>query len=122
MSFRLKIILILLILLFVLNIFRCIKSNKISIKYSLIWLFSCFFMIAIILIPNLLESISKILGFELISNMIFLIAIIVLFIVSFYFTVILTMQHSKITTLIQETSIIKSELQQLENKINSKEK
>jgi hypothetical protein len=69
-------------------------------------------MIVSVIIPNLIETISNLLGFETPSNMIFLVAIIVLLYISFTLTVIASRQSSKIRLLIQELSILKGKIDQ----------
>lgn len=115
MEFRLRLILTVAILLFILIMISFIKKDNISIKYSLVWLISAVLSIVVILIPNLLEFLSGLLGFELVSNMIFMIAIAVLFVISFSFTIIVTRQTQRIRLLIQEISMLKSRIEVLES-------
>lgn len=119
MERRLGLILALVIFLFILVIINFIKKDNISIKYSLIWLGSGILMIIAIMIPNFLDKISHLLGFELVSNMIFMIAIIILLAISFSFTIIVSRQTQKIRLLIQEVSLMKSRVEELE-KIKNK--
>ncbi len=114
MELRLRFSLIIAIIFFVIIMIAFIKKDNISIKYSLIWLASCLISIIIILVPQFLERLSKILGFELASNMIFMIAIGVLFAISFSFTIIVSKQTQKIRLLIQEVSMLKSRVEVLE--------
>jgi len=76
MENRLKIILLIAVLFFIIMIINSIRKNNISLKYSLVWLSSGFITIILIIIPNFLEIISDLLGFKLVSNMVYMIAII----------------------------------------------
>lgn len=114
MELRLRFSLIFAIIFFVFVMITFIKKDNISIKYSLIWLISCLISIIVILVPRFLELLSRILGFELASNMIFMIAIGVLFVISFSFTIIVSKQTQKIRLLIQEVSMLKSKVEVLE--------
>ena len=116
MSLRLRIFLIISTLIFIIGIIRSIKKNDVNIKYSLIWLFSGILIIIVTIIPNLLEILSKFLGFELVSNMIFLLAILLLLVLSYSFTVILSRHSKRIRLLTQEISILKAEIEQKNNK------
>ncbi len=116
MENRLRIILFVVLLLFILIVIHSIKKDNISLKYSLIWLLSAFVMMIIILVPDFLESMCHFLGFGLISNMIFMIAIIILLLMSFIFTMIVTKQSQKIRLLVQEVSLMKSRVEELEMK------
>ncbi len=114
MEMRLRLILAAVIFLFVLVIINFIKKDNISLKYSLIWLISGISMIVATMIPNFLEGMSHFLGFELVSNMIFMIAIIILLMICFSFTIIVSRQTQKIKLLIQEVSILKNRVEKLE--------
>ena len=114
MELRLRLILAIAIVLFILVMINFIKKDNISIKYSLVGLASGLLSIIVILIPNLLEFLCQLLGFELVSNMIFMIAIGVLFAISFSFTIIVSRQTQRIRLLIQEISMLKSRVEVLE--------
>ena len=116
MSLRLRIFLIISALIFIIGIANSIKKNDVNIKYSLIWLFSGVLIIIVTIIPNLLEILSNFLGFELVSNMIFLLAILVSLVLSYSFTVILSRHAKRIRLLTQEISILKAEIEEKNKK------
>ncbi len=89
------------------------KKDKISIKYSILWLLTIVLAFIVLIIPNLLEFISKILGFELVSNMVLCIFIVILLLISIAQTVMITNQKKKITLLVQEVGIMKKKLEDL---------
>lgn len=93
--------LIMLILLFV-------RKEMMSIKYSLVWLFSTVLMLLSALVPDIMENIAKGLGFKVLSNMVFTLIILILMFVSISHTIIASRQNEKIRLLIQEVSILKS--------------
>ena len=105
METKLKLTLIIGLIIILMLMIHSIKKDDISVKYSMVWLICIMLMGVAILIPNLLEKISNFLGFELVSNMIFLICIAILFII----------------LLIQEVSILKSEVEKIGEKVNEKE-
>jgi len=86
----------------------------------LVWLSSGFITIILIIIPNFLEIISDLLGFKLVSNMVYMIAIIILLMISFCFTVIVSRQTNKIRLLIQELSLLKERVEILEDNSSNK--
>lgn len=110
MSIRLKMFLVLLILLFIVYIIFRVKSNKLNLKYSLLWLFTGLFMLLCVFSEKLLSSIAGFIGIETTSNMIFLFGFIILIILTFALTNIVSMQKKKIITLVQEVGILKKEL------------
>lgn len=92
------------------GILYLIRKEKINIKYAIIWLLLFGLLALLLIIPNLLTTITKLLGFEVSSNMIFAIIIGVLVIISISITAIVSTQDRKIRKLIQEISIMKNKM------------
>lgn len=90
-----------------------LKKEHLSIKYSILWLLTIVLAFIVLVIPNLLEFISKVLGFELVSNMVLCVFIVILLLISIAQTVMITKQKKKITLLVQEVGIIKKNLEDL---------
>lgn len=97
---------IVIILFIILNLLR---KNKISVKYAIMWLLTIILSAVVLIIPHLLENLSKLLGFELVSNMVLCIFIMILLIITISMTVMITKQKKEITILIQEVGILKNE-------------
>lgn len=91
-------------------ILQIVRKGRISVKYSLFWLFAILFMLTSALIPNLMEIVAKWLGFELLSNMMFSMVIVILMFVSISLTIIVSGQNEKIRLLIQEVSLLKDKI------------
>lgn len=94
-----------LILLFL--IFFGLRRNSMSIKSSIAWLILPLAFIVIAIFPEPLEQLAHSLGFETLSNFIFVIIIALLLIICFYLTATISHQGNQITKLIQEISILK---------------
>ncbi len=107
---RLIIELIIVNILFILFIYRSIKRNKISLKYSLFWIVSSIIMIFCALTPKLQQQIAHFIGIQTASNMIFLFLIGILLIISFILTVIVSKHKEKITLLVEEIGILKEQI------------
>ena len=107
MSLTLKCQIIAFVLIFLIFVIYAIYKQKLRLKYALLWLFSGFIMLVATIVPNLVETISKCLGFEIASNMVFLIGFIMLLLVAFTLTCVISGQSKKIKLLIQEVSILK---------------
>jgi hypothetical protein len=84
-----------------------IKKEKISVKYSLVWLLPCFILLIFTLVPGFLNWTTKFLGFKTGSNMIFALLIAFLMVITISLTVIVSKQNEKIRLLIQEISLLK---------------
>ncbi len=108
MSVILRTELIIFALIWIIFILYNVKREKLLMKYALVWLSSGLLMIIAVIIPNFIERLSELLGFQTSSNMIFLGAFIVILYITFTLTIIVSRQSSKIRLLIQEVSILKA--------------
>lgn len=99
---------ILAILLFTLVVI-ILKKKYLLIKYSTVWIFSSLLILIFAFFPKTMELIAHTLGFEILSNMIFLIMISILFFITFSLTIIVSSQRKKIDLLIQEVSLLKKD-------------
>ncbi len=116
MNIRLIIFLIIFCLLFGIFIFYNIFKRKITLQYSLMWFSYCILMLIVLISSPILGELTKFLGFEVISNMVFFFGFIVLLIISFTLTRFLSIQKEKITTLTQEVGILKRKLDEYHGK------
>ena len=92
------------------SVLYLLLKNRIPVKYALVWLFSTIVIIIVALIPNLMEKLAKLLGFELLSNMVLCLFIAILMFLTLILTVMMAGQKKKTTLLIQELSLLKSEV------------
>lgn len=110
MSINLRIFLIVITIIYYMAIIKSIRQKKLEISLAIFWIFSGILLIIISIFPNLCIEASKYLGFEKTSNMIFCIAIFIAFYLIFKLSLRLSDAEKKNTMLIQEISILKSEL------------
>ena len=120
MVLTLRIALIFIVLVFILLILKSIRRKKMNITFSLFWLVIGCLLILAVIVPNLIETISKALGFETPSNMLFCITIFVAFYLIFNLMVIASGEYKKNTLLIQEISLLKKSVSELEEKVDGK--
>ncbi len=107
MKLHLQIFLLLLLLFQLLLIIRTLKNKKLSMRYGSFWIFLLLLMVIVVIFPSILFKISSIFGFEVASNMIFLIGFFFLFYIIFILTISISVQNEKIKLLIQELSLLK---------------
>lgn len=113
LSLRIALLMITAIYLFV--VLKSIKHKKMQISFSIFWLLTGVLLLIALLIPNSIETISGLLGFELTVNMIFCVTIFIAFYLIFNLTTIISKQSQKNVTLVQEISILKKRIEVLEN-------
>ena len=118
MQLSLKIALIVIILIYIFCILKAVKRKNMRIGYLIFWSVTGVILIISLLIPNLVENISKLLGFEMPINMIFSMGIFVILYLIFDLTILISKEYNKNTMLIQEISMLKKRVEDLEE--NSK--
>jgi hypothetical protein len=106
---NLRVLLILFAIILMTTIFKLISNDKLSIKYSLIWLLSSLVILIVGLFPDFVGIFTNLVGFETTSNLIVGIILVLLLIITLIITIIITEQKKKIKLLIQEVSLLKKE-------------
>ncbi len=110
MALNLKIFLILLSLFGFISIFKMIKAKHLSMKFGMYWTIVFIFLMLLIIFPNIIESLAHFLGFKEAPNLLFLIAIFLLFYIVFaLYTTISKLQEMN-RRLVQELSLLKHDL------------
>lgn len=122
MSQTLKIALIIITMIYLALIIRSIRKKKMNVTFSIFWIITGVVLILFALVPNMVEGISKILGFEVPSNMLFCITIFMEFYLIFNLTTIISKENKKNTLLVQELSLLKKKVEILEEKIDGQNK
>ena len=122
MSVSLKVALILILLIYWTMIIRSVRKKNLRINYLVFWLALGIAMIIALVIPNLADNISNLIGFELPINMIFSFAILVMMYLLYDLTKQITKEQNKNTMLVQELSILKKRVDELEEKVNKNER
>lgn len=115
MQLSLKIALICILLIYIFCILKAVKRKNMRIGYLIFWSITGVMLIIALLIPNLVDNISSKLGFEMPINMIFSIAIFIILYLIFDLTIIISKEEKKNTMLIQEISMLKKRVEDLEN-------
>ena len=89
-EYRIQIILAVLLVFLLYKLLRSVLKKKLEIKYVLSWIIVDFCLLIIDLFPSILTFLCKCLGIQLASNMIFLVAIILLFLLALSHTILLS--------------------------------
>lgn len=101
---------------FMIMIIRNVRNKKLQLSYSIFWILIGTVLIIILIIPNCLNNITKILGFEVTSNMIFFITIVIIFYLILELMLALSKESKRNVTLTQEVSMLKNRVAELEKK------
>lgn len=108
MDIRYGLIIILVILL--LAILNMIRNGKMRMRYAFLWIILTVILLIAAIAPGFLDTLAGWLGFEVTSNMIFVVAIFLLLVISISLTQIVSEQSLSITLLTQEVSLLKKEV------------
>ncbi len=109
MNLSLKIALIIFSIILALITTKILKKGRMPIKYSLLWYFCSLIILLVAVFPFIIEYVSNLFGFKTLSNLIIAIILALLLFLTMSLTIITSGQKKKITLLIQEISILKSE-------------
>jgi hypothetical protein len=113
-NLTLQIVFIAGILCFVGVILFFIRKSALSLKYSLLWLFSAFLMLTASIFPGVLRFIADVLRFELISNAVFSLVLGFAILILLSLTSIVSKQTEKIKTLVQTVTLLEKRVRELE--------
>ena len=112
-SKSLTITLVVVALIFILITSYLLKKEKISEKYSLVWYLFSILILLVAFFPGMFNFISHQIGFEVMSNMMIAFIIGILLLLSMTLTVMIVSEKKKTMMLIQELSLLKSEVKEL---------
>ncbi len=115
-TLRLKIFLCIAIIFFFVSIFYLIKKKYLSLKYSLMWLFSGIVVFLIILFPEGFSSLMGKLGLITPANGLFAICIFLFMLMLLLLTSVISRINTKIKRLIQSIGILEKKIRELEEK------
>ena len=107
MSFNLFICSLVFSLFVLFFILYLLKKGRITIKYSLIWIFIFTILVIALIIPGFMDFITTKLGFQTPSNMVLSLLIASLILITITLTVVVSTQDKKIRLLVQEISMMK---------------
>ena len=109
---RLRLSLILAVIAFFILILWLLKRREISLKYTLLWLFAGLCMGILVIWPESLMIIIRIIGIENSMNGLFILAIAFVIIILMSITSIVSKQNEKIRSLTQTIAILEKQLRE----------
>lgn len=117
---RLRLSLILAVIAYFILILWLLKRREISLKYTLLWLFAGLCMGILVIWPESLMIIIRIIGIENSMNGLFILAIAFVIIILMSITSIVSKQNEKIRSLTQTIAILEKQLREQEKSLNDK--
>jgi hypothetical protein len=121
MSVSLKLVLMIIVLVYIIFIIKSVKKKNMKMGYLILWMCIGVAMAIALILPNFVENFSHFIGFEMPINMIFSIAIFTIMYIIFGLIVLISKEENKNTMLIQEVSMLKKRVSELEKKCIKKD-
>ena len=110
----LRITLIIAVICYFVVILYFLKQKALNLKYTLLWLLAGVVMGLLVIFPDLLLTIKRILGIEDNMNSLFIMCIGFMLMILMALTSIVSRQNMKIRKLVQEISILDKHIRELE--------
>ena len=110
MSFNLQLVSCLFIFIVLILVLCMLRNGRINIKYALVWISAITVLLLFLIFPSFFTCLTKLLGFNVGSNMIFAGLIAFLMFINIILTIIVSNQNNKIRLLIQEVSMLKGKI------------
>ena len=114
LSTSLRISFLFAILVYFIILFILLKRKSLSLRYTLLWLFSGFLMLIIIIFPQLLFAFSSLVGIEVQSNALFAVLFFCIIIILVSLTSIISKQNEMTKRLVQECARLEKRIRELE--------
>ena len=108
---NLRLVVIIFILFLFLLIVYLLRKRTLSTKFAIVWFLAIIVMLLTVLLPDVMKYVANLIGFELLSNMLLCIFIVILLFITLALTIMVSSNKRKITLLIEEISILKKELE-----------
>ena len=112
--------LIIIMLIYLFCITKSVKRKNMRIGYLIFWAIIGLILIIALIVPNFVDNVSKIIGFEIPINMIFSAAIFIILYLIYHLMTLISKEEKKNTLLIQEISMLKQRVEKIENKEEEK--
>lgn len=117
MQTSLRIFALLVIAIYFYVIFRFLKKKKIALKYTLLWLFSGLLMLVLVLFPQILIFVAKLLAIEVASNGLFGMCIFLIILILISLTIAISDLGEKEKRLVQNAALLDERIRYLEKLI-----
>ena len=119
MPLVLRIALIVLSLVFLVIIVRLVIKKRLMLKYYMLWMLLSIVILLVSIFPQPIFLLSNLLGIGAPSNLIFLIALGILFLIALSLSIVVTHQTINERKNLQEIAILKKELEELNRQQSS---
>lgn len=114
MSERLRILLALLVLAYTLTTVRMIRRGRLNLSYSLLWLFLSGVMLLVLIVPQVVDGLTRLMGIDLPINMVLTAFAFFSLAMLFFLTVTASRANEKVRSLVQQMALLEKRVRDLE--------
>lgn len=114
MSGTLRVFLLLAVIAFLVVVVALLKGKKLSLRYTLLWLFFGLVQLLLVIFPGILGAVSRLFGIISEMNTLFVFLVGGLVILSLYLTSLASSQEEKIKRLLQDEALLEKRVRDLE--------
>lgn len=115
-SGKLQIVILLAVLIYFVVLFYLFRSKSLSLKYSLLWLFSGILLLVIALFPELLAWFTDLVGIQTPTNALFAVVLFCILLILISLTAIVSRQTDRIKNLTQSLALLEMRVRELEKR------
>lgn len=116
MSLPLMIALVVFSILLVIIVSILVTRGKIPIKYSLLWYAFAILVLLVGLVPDAFGALGRLIGFNIMSDLVIGVILIVLIFLNIALTVMIASQRRRINIVSQEVALLKKEVEDAKRK------
>lgn len=87
-----------------------LRKKSLTLKYSLLWMFSALLLLIIVIFPRIINGVTKLLGIASPVNAVFTIVLFLVLMILISLSVIVSKQHARIKKLIQSVALLEKRL------------
>lgn len=117
MNSSLRIVISIALLVYYIFIFYFLKKKSLTLKYTLLWLFTGLVMVLVVIFPQALEMVLHAVGVVELTNGLFGIVCFALLIILLSITSIVSMLNDKLRKLIQQCAMYEKRIRELEMRL-----
>ena len=122
MSDRFRLVLFIMVLVYFVVAVRLIHRKRLSLNYSLLWMFMLLIMLIMVMFPQLIYSLAGLVGIDLPINMIFTGFAFLTLIMLFNLTCIVSRGNEKNRALTQQLALLEKRVRELESQVKNEKK
>lgn len=115
MDTTLRLTIVVALLIYFAFIFALLKRKKLTLKYTLLWLFAGVVMALIAIFPNIFEKLMHLIGVIEMTNGLFAVLIFAMIIIMISITVIVSEMNDRQRQLIQQCAFYEKRIRELES-------